>query len=120
MDNPDEETPFTVRGVSLGLAFLVYAIPYSLFPRKPDRIKCHYMTGYAGSRDYLGTPQSPRSSVRVICSFLLLQIVRNPHRILARGSESVFQWDVWIDLGSSAGSLYVIRRPSVPRHVYFI
>ena len=32
---------------------------------------------------------------------------------LARGSESVFQWNVWILLRST----YVIPRPGVPRHI---
>ena len=42
------------------------------------------MTGYARSRDYLGSPQ------------------KTPHISThpTRGSESVFQWDVWICVGS--------------------
>ena len=70
-----------------------------------------YMTGYAGSRDYVGTPQSkqktphisthptekqtPTLSQDICAGYLLLQIVRNPHRVLGRESESVFKWDVW-------------------------
>ena len=47
-----------------------------------------HMTEYAGSRDYVGTPQSPPNlSLRVICRL---------HRSL------FFNWDVWICVGSSA------------------
>ena len=34
---------------------------------------------------------SRKNSVQVTS---ILQIVRNPHRILARGSEFIFQWDI--------------------------
>ena len=87
---------------------------YGAFIIPSCRLSSH-MTGYAGSRDNLGTPQSPqtipniplknrlrpsrKSFVWVTCYML---IVRNPHRILARGSESIFQWYIWIGVGSSA------------------
>ena len=67
------------------------------------------MTGYAGSWDYVETPavsaedphisthptekQTPTLSQELCAGYILLKTVRNPHKILARGSESVFQWD---------------------------
>ena len=82
------------------------------------------MTGYAGFRDYVGTPristhptekQITTLSQEFCAGYVLLQIVRNPHRILARESESVIQWDVWIGVGSSAETAGSLLNPETRR-----
>ena len=55
---------------------------------------------------------------RFCAGYLLLQIVRNPHIILARGSESVFKLDVWIGVGSSAETAGSLRREGGTRRVH--
>ena len=93
------------------------------------------MTGYAGPRYYVGTPQSPWRTSRIsvnptqkwtptlsqeFCAvYLLLQfkLFATRTEFLARGSESNFRWDIQICVGSSAET-YVIPRPGVPRHIY--
>ena len=37
-----------------------------------------------------------------VVNYLDFKVISNPHRILARGSGSVFQWDMWIYVGSPA------------------
>ena len=96
------------------------------------RLSSH-MTGYAGSRDNVVTPQFPqtipniplknrlrpsrKSFVWVTCYML---IVRNPHRILARGSESIFQLDpeTWRTPSNWDPAYPVKPRPGVPRQIY--
>ena len=77
-----------------------------------------------GTHTYPHIPLRPsrKNSVRVT---ILLKIVRNPHIILARGSESVFQWGKQVCVRSStetAGSLRITGdlRPGVPIYVYNI
>ena len=60
-----------------------------------------YMTGYAGSRDLVGTPQS--------------QIVRNPHGVFARGSESIFSVGYIICVRSSTETAESLRNPETRR-----
>ena len=87
----------------------------------------------AGSQDYLGTPQSPLKtrhisthptkkqaptlSQELRAGYLFLQIVRNPHRILARGSDlfvSGMCGSVWGLLWRLQGP-YVFPRPTIYR-----
>ena len=93
------------------------------------------MTGYAGSRDYAGNPQSPwrtpqRSthptekqiltlSLRVLCT----EQSQREGRSLQREGRSlqrecrrpVFQLDVWIDVGSSTGTAGSLCNPETRR-----
>ena len=49
------------------------------------------------------------SRCEFFAGYLLLQILRNRRELASKRSESVFQWDVWIGVGSSsetAGSLH--------------
>ena len=77
------------------------------------------MTGYAGSRDYVGTPQrtphrsthspekqTPTLSKEFNVSCELFEVTR---------TESVIQWDVWISVGSSAETTGSIRNPETWR-----
>ena len=59
--------------------------------------------------------QTSTLSQESCAGYLLLQSVRNPHRILARGSESVFKWDVWIGVGSSAENAGSLRNSETRR-----
>ena len=82
-----------------------------------------HMTGYAGSQDYVGTPQTPTLSQEFCVGCEQFEVISKPCRVLARGSESVFQWDVWICVGSSAESAGSLRNPltrrgGVPRHIF--
>ena len=53
--------------------------------------------------------------VRVLCGLLITSKVRNPRRILPKGSESVFQWNVWIGVESSAETAGSLRNPETRR-----
>ena len=77
-----------------------------------------YITGYAGNRDYVGAPQSPQKTQHKTLSqefcASVLQIVRNPHRILARWSVSVFSI---INNGTMLPSLFTILEMLPPRDI---
>ena len=78
-----------------------------------------YTAGYAGSRDYAWDSaedpahptkkRTPTHSLRVLCGLLITSnSVHVRTELATRGSESFFQWDMWISVGSSvetAGSL---------------
>ena len=66
---------------------------------------------------HLTEKQTPTLSQEFSAGYLLLQIVRNPHRILAIWSESVFKLDVWICVGSVAESAESLRNPET-RHMW--
>ena len=53
--------------------------------------------------------QTPTLIAKILCK--PFEAISNPHRTLARGSESVFQWDVWICVGSSAETAESLRNP---------
>ena len=76
------------------------------------------MNGYAGSRDYVGTPhqsthptkkQNSTLSQELCAGCELFEVISNPHRTLARGSEFVFLWDMWICVGSSVETAESLR-----------
>ena len=46
--------------------------------------------------------QTPTTSEKFCADCELCEVISNPYRPLEGGSESVFQWDVWICVGSSA------------------
>ena len=89
-----------------------------------------YMTGYAGSRVYVGTPpspwrtshisvypnekQTPTLSQEFCAGCGQFEVISNPHRTLARGSEffSGMCGYVWGPLQRLRGP-YVIPRPGV-------
>ena len=74
-----------------------------------------HMTGYAGSWDYVVTPQSPLRTSHIsvypikkqtltlsqeFCAgYEQFEVISNSLRVLARGLESVFQRDLWICVG---------------------
>ena len=67
------------------------------------------LTRYAGSpqktqhrSSHPTEKQTPTLSQEFCSGYLLLQIVRYPQNLFAKGSESVFQWIAWIGVGSSA------------------
>ena len=94
------------------------------------------MTGYAGSQDYVGTQQSPQKtphrsthptekhtptlSQEFCADCELFELTSNPHRTLAKGSESVFQWDVRICVGSSEETAGSLRNPETRRTPSYI
>ena len=101
----------------------------SPFPLKP-LLKPLYVTVYAVSRDYVGTPKSPQKtphisihptekqaptlSLRVLCGLLITSFATRTE-LATRGSESVFRM-----CGSMWGLLrgpYVIPRPGVPLYM---
>ena len=91
-----------------------------------------HSTGYAGSRDYVGNLQSPwrtlhrsthytekqdpdplvASSVRVFCA---QNSQREGRSVPREGRSPVFQWDVWIGVGSSAETARSLPNPGVRR-----
>ena len=72
-----------------------------------------YMTGYAGSWHFVGTPQSPQKILHISTQ----PTENTPTRtgLTTRGSETVFQWDVWIGVGSSVETAGSLRIPETRR-----
>ena len=91
-----------------------------------------YMTGYAGSQDYEGTSQSPQKtphqstyptekqdsvplvadSYPFVANSVWVFCAQNSQR---EGRSLVFQWDVWIGVGSSAETARSLRNPETQR-----
>ena len=89
-----------------------------------------HMTGYAGSRDYVGNLQSPwrtphrsthpteKQDSDPLVADSDLRVASSVHRTPAQNSQRegrspVFQWDVWISVGSST-EIAGFRDPAYP------
>ena len=96
-----------------------------------------YVTGYAGTRDYVGNMQSPwrtqhRSTHPTEKQDSNPLVTRSVHRTPAQKSQRkgrslqregrslVFQWDVWIGEGSSTETAVSLRNPESRRTPSYI